>query len=312
MLTSATSSVMVFPGQGSQYPGMLDLVPENDTLDRLIDAAEALSGADLRALGTSGDIDPVILTDTRISQPLIYLSAWAWGIAVLDSGLEPVAVAGHSLGEFVALSIAGVFSVEAGLELVVARSQLMAEAAAANPGAMSAVLGIDKKTLTPYLDGIEDVWIANDNSAKQVVISGSAQGMHQASEILLKEANCRVIPLKVSGAFHTPMMQSASDAFEEMLIRTEFKDASIPVIQNVDPEVGSNAEDIRSRLIKQMTSPVQWVETMNIISSYAPVVMVEAGPGTVLNGLARDIPGVTRVSVESVGLEYILEEVISQ
>lgn len=312
MLTSATSSVMVFPGQGSQYPGMLDLVPENDTLDRLIDAAEALSGADLRALGTSGDIDPVILTDTRISQPLIYLSAWAWGIAVLDSGLEPVAVAGHSLGEFVALSIAGVFSVEAGLELVVARSQLMAEAAAANPGAMSAVLGIDKKTLTPYLDGIEDVWIANDNSAKQVVISGSAQGIHQASEILLKEANCRVIPLKVSGAFHTPMMQSASDAFEEMLIRTEFKDASIPVIQNVDPEVGSNAEDIRSRLIKQMTSPVQWVETMNIISSYAPVVMVEAGPGTVLNGLARDIPGVTRVSVESVGLEYILEEVISQ
>ncbi|MBS3974353.1 MAG: ACP S-malonyltransferase [Actinobacteria bacterium] len=312
MLTSATSSVMVFPGQGSQYPGMLDLVPENDTLDRLIDAAEALSGADLQALGTSGDIDPVILTDTRISQPLIYLSAWAWGIAVLDSGLEPVAVAGHSLGEFVALSIAGVFSVEAGLELVVARSQLMAEAAAANPGAMNAVLGIDKKTLTPYLDGIEDVWIANDNSAKQVVISGSAQGIHRASEILLKEANCRVIPLKVSGAFHTPMMQSASDAFEEMLIRTEFKDASIPVIQNVDPEVGSNAEDIRSRLIKQMTSPVQWVETMNIISSYAPVVMVEAGPGTVLNGLARDIPGVTRVSVESVGLEYILEEVISQ
>jgi len=312
VLTSATSSVMVFPGQGSQYPGMLDLVPENDTLDRLIDAAEALSGTDLRALGTSGDIDPVILTDTRISQPLIYLSAWAWGIAVLDSGLEPVAVAGHSLGEFVALSIAGVFSVEAGLELVVARSQLMAEAAAANPGAMSAVLGIDKKTLTPYLDGIEDVWIANDNSAKQVVISGSAQGMHRASEILLKEANCRVIPLKVSGAFHTPMMQSASDAFEEMLIRTEFKDASIPVIQNVDPEVGSNAEYIRSRLIKQMTSPVQWVETMSIISSYAPVVMVEAGPGTVLNGLARDIPGVTRVSVESVGLEYILEEVISQ
>jgi len=312
VLTSATSSVMVFPGQGSQYPGMLDLVPENDTLDRLIDAAEALSGADLQALGTSGDIDPVILTDTRISQPLIYLSAWAWGIAVLDSGLEPVAVAGHSLGEFVALSIAGVFSVEAGLELVVARSQLMAEAAAANPGAMNAVLGIDKKTLTPYLDGIEDVWIANDNSAKQVVISGSAQGIHRASEILLKEANCRVIPLKVSGAFHTPMMQSASDAFEEMLIRTEFKDASIPVIQNVDPEVGSNAEDIRSRLIKQMTSPVQWVETMNIISSYAPVVMVEAGPGTVLNGLARDIPGVTRVSVESVGLEYILEEVISQ
>jgi len=107
------------------------------------------------------------------------------------------------------------------------------------------------------------------------------------------------------------MMQPASDAFEEILVRTEFKDASIPVIQNVDPEAGSSADGIRSRLIRQMTSPVQWVETMNIISGYAPVVMVEAGPGTVLSGLARDIPGVTRVSVESVGLKYILEEVIS-
>lgn len=311
MLTNATSSVMVFPGQGSQYPGMLDIVPENDTLDRLIDAAEALSGADLRALGTSGDIDPVLLADTRISQPLIYLSAWAWGIAALDSGLEPVAVAGHSLGEFVALSIAGVFSVEAGLELVIARSRLMAEAAAAAPGAMSAVLGIDRETLASYLEDIEDVWIANDNSARQVVISGSEQGVDRASEILGNEASCRVIPLKVSGAFHTPMMQPASDAFEEILVRTEFKDASIPVIQNVDPEAGSSADGIRSRLIRQMTSPVQWVETMNIISGYAPVVMVEAGPGTVLSGLARDIPGVTRVSVESVGLKYILEEVIS-
>jgi len=190
VLTNATSSVMVFPGQGSQYPGMLDIVPENDTLDRLIDAAEALSGADLRALGTSGDIDHVLLADTRISQPLIYLSAWAWGIAALDSGLEPVAVAGHSLGEFVALSIAGVFSVEAGLELVIARSRLMAEAAAAAPGAMSAVLGIDRETLASYLEDIEDVWIANDNSARQVVISGSEQGVDRASEILGNEASC--------------------------------------------------------------------------------------------------------------------------
>jgi len=308
---NAVSSVMVFPGQGSQYPGMLDVVPENDTLDRLIDAAEAMSGADLRALGTSRNIDPVILTDTRISQPLIYLSGWAWGIAVLDSGLEPIAVAGHSLGEFVALSIAGVFSVEAGLELVIARSQLMAEAASATPGAMSAVLGVGRKELASYLAGIEGVWVANDNSVKQVVISGSEDGVRQASDLLRKETGSRAIPLKVSGAFHTPMMDSAAKAFEEILTRTEFRDASIPVIQNVDPEAECNGEVIRSRLIRQMTSPVQWTETMDIISSHTPIVMVEAGPGTVLHGLAREVPGITPVSVEAVGLEYILEEVIA-
>lgn len=305
------TSVMVFPGQGSQYPGMLDLAPENDTFERLIDAAEAMSGADLRALGTSKDIDRAILADTRISQPLIYLSGWAWGIAVLDSGLEPTVVAGHSLGEFVALSIAGVFSVEAGLELVIARSQLMAEAAATAPGAMSAVLGMDSEGLAPYMAGLNDVWVANDNSSKQLVISGTEDGVRQATDLLRQETNCRVIPLKVSGAFHTPMMESASKSFAEILAQAEFRDAVIPVIQNTDPVLESDAEVIRSRLMRQMTSPVRWTETMDVISGYAPVVMVEAGPGTVLHGLAREIPGVTPVSVEAVGLEYILEEVIA-
>lgn len=311
MSMSALPAVIVFPGQGSQYHGMLEGVPENDTLERLVDAAEALSGIDLRTISACDATDTAALTDTRVAQPLLYLTDWAWGIALLDSGLDPIAVAGHSLGEFVALSIAGVFSVEAGLELVIERSRLMAEAAAATPGTMAAVIGLSASAVAERIARIEGAWIANDNSAMQVVISGTTEGIAEATEILKQHGARKIVPLKVSGAFHSPLMEPAQKAFEEILSGTEFRNASIPVIQNTEPVPTTDAATIRRRLAKQIAAPVRWTETVLTIAKNAPVAIVEAGPGSVLKGLARGIEGVIAVAVEESGLEYIMEEVIA-
>jgi len=300
-------TALVFPGQGSQRPGMLDDVPELDDLERLLDAAEALSGHDLRTVGLVGPAER--LADTRIAQPLLYLADWAWGRTLLDSGVEPFAVAGHSLGELAALAIAGVYSPEAGLELVVERSKLMAAAAEAHPGAMSAVLGMDGAAVAEAIAGLDEVWVANDNAPGQVVISGSTDGIAAATAALTEAGARRVVPLAVSGAFHSPMMASAGSAFADLLIGAEFDDARIPVLQNSDPTPETNGDAIRERLIAQITSPVRWTETMQALVADGPIALVEAGPGSVLAGLAKRVDGISAMSVESTSLESIVEEV---
>jgi [acyl-carrier-protein] S-malonyltransferase len=286
---------------------MIADVPEHDAFERLLDAAEALSGLPLREIESSGSPDD--LADTRVAQPLLYLVDWAWGQALLDSGLEPDFVAGHSLGEFAALATAGVFSVEAGLELVVERSRLMAHAAAASPGAMSAVIGLDRAAIAAVLADGRDVWVANDNAPGQTIISGTREGVSRAASELDEAGARRIIPLKVAGAFHSPLMQSAGDAFTAILADTEFANAHTPVLQNTDPTPETDAEDIRSRLSTQMTSPVRWTETMETLAASAPLVMIEAGPGSVLTGMAKRVEGVSAVSAEVVGVETALMEV---
>jgi len=302
-----TTTAFVFPGQGSQRPGMLDSVPELESLERLLDAAEALSGLELRSVAADGPA--ARLADTRIAQPLLYLADWAWGLTLLESGIEPQAVAGHSLGELPALAIAGVFSPEAGLELVVERSKLMAEAAAAHPGSMAAVLGLDRDAISAALAGLENVWLANDNAPGQIVLSGSSDSIEQATALLTEAGARRVIPLAVAGGFHSPMMASAGDAFADLLVGAEFDDARIPVYQNTDPTPETDGDAIRTRLIAQITSPVRWTETMQALAATGPVMLIEAGPGSVLSGLAKRIDGITARSVESTPLESIVEEV---
>lgn len=301
-------AALVFPGQGSQRQGMLDYVPENDTFSRLVDAAEALSGLDLAQISLTAE--PEDLADTRVAQPLLYLTDWAWGVALLESGLEPVAVAGHSLGEFAALAIAGVFSPEAGLELVIERSKLMATQAHATAGAMAAVLGMDSVVVTAAVEGMSGVWVANDNSPGQVVISGTHQGIEAATAALSEAGARRVVPLKVAGAFHCPLMEPAREAFQRILDSAELRDATIPVIQNTHPEPATQAAVIRDRLARQITEPVRWTETMRALSANGPIVLVETGPGSVLRGLARGLDGITAVSVEDAGIEEIMEEVL--
>jgi len=298
----------VFPGQGSQRPGMLDNVPENDTFSRLVDAAEALSGLELAEISRLGSVDD--LADTRIAQPLLYLTDWAWGVALLESGIEPVALAGHSLGEFAALAIAGVFSPEAGLELVIERSKLMATQAHATAGTMAAVLGMDPELLKAAVSGLPDVWVANDNSDGQVVISGTFAGIEAATAALSEAGARRIVPLKVAGAFHSPLMDPAREAFQTILDSAELRDATIPVLQNTVPEATTDAGVIRQRLARQISEPVRWRETMAALVAEGPTVMVEAGPGSVLRGLARGVPGMTALSVEDAGIEQVMEEVL--
>jgi [acyl-carrier-protein] S-malonyltransferase len=286
---------------------MLAALPETEDLDRLLDAAEALSGYDLRALETLGKVED--LADTRISQPLLYLADWAWGTAFLDAGLDPVAVAGHSLGEFAALAVAGVYSVEAGLELVVERSRLMASAAAAVGGGMAAVIGLDSAAIRESISEIDEVWVANDNTPGQVVVSGSHAGIDEATEAIVAAGARRVILLDVSGPFHTPLMDAARDAFLGILEDAAFSDARIPVVQNTDPTPATDAARLKQRLTTQMTSAVRWTETMSSLVELGAEVLVEAGPGAVLKGLAKRA-GIEAIAVEEVGMGPVLEEAV--
>jgi len=287
---------------------MLDTLPENDTLSRLLDAAEALADIDLRTIATLGPESE--LADTRSAQPLLYLADWCWGDALIEAGVVPDIVAGHSLGELAALAIAGVFSVEAGLELVVERSKLMATCALTAPGSMAAVLGLQREALEHAVSDIDGVWVANDNSVGQVVISGTHDVIQAASEVLAEAGARKVVPLNVAGAFHSPLMEPARAAFEDLLRGADFRDAKIPVVQNTKPSPATAAEVIRERLVGQIASPVRWTETMAVLAADGPITIIEAGPGSVLTGLARKVPDTTALAVESSGFEHILKEVL--
>ena len=301
------SAAFVFPGQGSQRLGMLDGLPNPDAVERLLDAAEALSDLDLRRIADAGS--PEQLSDTRAAQPLLYLTDWAWGIALLEAGVRPSAVAGHSLGEFAALAVAGVFSVEAGLELVVERSRLMADRALATPGGMVAVLGMEAATIKDLVEGITGVWVANDNAPGQVVLTGSHEGLDDAHRLLAEAGARKVVPLAVAGPFHSPLMGPAADSFNALLDQATFTDATYPVLQNAEPTPTTSAAAIKSRLKGQMTSAVRWTETMLALRAMNVEMLVECGPGAVLKGLARRVEGLEAMSVEERGLEAVLEEV---
>ena len=303
----SVTTVVAFPGQGSQHPGMFVEAPENEALARLLDAAEALTGLDLRHLAAEGA--PEALADTRVAQPLIYLIDWAWGSALLELGVEPDVVAGHSLGEFAACAVAGVFSVEAGLELVCTRARMMSEAAKKHPGTMAAVLGLDIAAVDDVLSGIDGAWVANDNVDGQVVISGTAEGVNAAVEALQEAGARRSVPLEVSGAFHTPLMGDAAAEFSALLAAAEFRSARIPVVQNTRPTPATEPDEIRTALMGQMAGRVRWRETLDYIATLTPVYLIEAGPGNVLRGLARRVEGIGSVSVEGADLESIIEGV---
>lgn len=304
----APALAFVFPGQGSQRVGMLAAFSGDETVRRLLDAAEALSGLPLARIAADGP--DAELADTRAAQPLLYLADWFWAARLEARGIAPSFVAGHSLGELAALAFAGVFSVEAGLELVVTRSRIMAEAASATPGTMAAVLGMDGETIASVLDGMSSVWIANDNAAGQVVVSGTHAGVEHAIAALLASGARKVVPLNVAGPFHSPLMSQARDAFADVVEQAAFADARVPVLQNTLPEPTQSAVEIRARLRDQIVSPVRWTETMGALVNAGVTTVVETGPGAVLTGLARRVEGLTALSIEGDGVERV-EEVIS-
>jgi len=273
----------VFPGQGSQKPGMAEpLLSLPGACDRFALASKRL-GRDLLAIcsATEEGEGLMALNDTRNTQPALFVVESLLVDALHAQGRHPELVAGHSLGELVALYAAGVFDAETGLALMQCRSELMA---AAGGGAMTAVIGFDPQQLHELVATTEGVVIANDNSEAQVVLSGTPEAVAAVSGALRCK---RAIPLAVSGAFHSPFMAEAAARFAAELERVPFAEASVPVLSNTDPTPERSPGALKTRLMRQMTSGVRWRETMERLPMEGISTAVEIGPGNVLSGLIK-------------------------
>ena len=272
----------VFPGQGSQKVGMAAGVLELPGARERFAAASELLGRDLLAIcNGEADGDLSDLNDTRNTQPALFVIESLLVDQLKAQGRSADRVAGHSLGELVALYAAGVFTADTGLQLMKTRSELMA---AAGGGAMTAVMGFDRSELEQLVAATDGVVIANDNSSAQVVLSGSPEAVSAVSGQLKCK---RAIPLAVSGAFHSPFMQQAADAFAATLEAVPFADAAIPVLSNTDPSPETSGAALKQRLRSQMVTGVRWRETMERFSADGIDTAVEIGPGNVLSGLIK-------------------------
>lgn len=272
----------VFPGQGSQKAGMADGLLELPGAPERFARASALLERDLLAICSgSGEGELGDLNDTRNTQPALFVVESLLVDALSAQGRRADLLAGHSLGELVALYAAGVFDADTGLALVRRRSELMA---AAGGGAMTAVMGFDREQLERLVAASEGVVIANDNSSAQVVLSGRPEAVAQVSAALQCK---RAVPLAVSGAFHSPFMAEAAAAFAAELEAVPFADAAVPVLSNAEPTPTTSGAALKERLRRQMTTGVRWRETMEALAAAGVDTAVEIGPGSVLSGLFK-------------------------
>ncbi|GBO55780.1 malonyl CoA-acyl carrier protein transacylase [Pseudanabaena sp. lw0831] len=285
-----TKNVWIFPGQGSQAVGMgLDLAEiGKDKFDK----AEKILGWSIL---DKSQTDATELAKTEFTQPCLYVISAILADVLKAKGAKPDAVTGHSLGEYSALYCAGVVDFATGLELVRHRSLLMSEASG---GAMTALLGFDRHQLEAAIAQTADVILANDNSNDQVVISGTEAAIKSICEQVKSR---RAIPLKVSGAFHSPLMAEAATQFAVTLEKIIFNDAEIPVISNVAPDdATTSGQVIREHLSQQMTSPVRWREICLYLAAQGYEKAIEVGSGKVLTGLVRkSAPSLALVNVST-------------
>jgi [acyl-carrier-protein] S-malonyltransferase len=273
-----TKTAWVFPGQGSQEIGMgLDLLETNQGKERFQTAA-AILGWSVPEICRE---DATRLSQTHYTQPCLFVISAILSDLLRGKGFEPDLVAGHSLGEYVALYTAGVFDFEAGVRLVQKRSTLMSQA---SDGKMAAVMGFDWDQLNQVVEVTDGVVLANDNHGGQVVISGTPIAVDTViNQIKVK----RVVELNVSGAFHSPLMAAAAADYETVLNTVDFRPAQFPVISNVEPIPTQNPVTLKTRLIQQMTGPVRWRETVLVFADKGIETVMEVGPGKVLTGLVK-------------------------
>jgi [acyl-carrier-protein] S-malonyltransferase len=273
-----TKTAWVFPGQGSQAVGMGVDLKDISAAKTKFDLAERVLGWSVLEM-CQGEEET--LSQTLYTQPCLYVIESILADLLMENGQSPDFVAGHSLGEYIALYAARVFDFESGLRLVKHRSQLMDAAAG---GLMVAMMKFDRDKLEQLIETTPDIVIANDNSSEQVVISGTPEAVNTVvSQVKAK----RAVPLKVSGAFHSPMMAPAAQQFQEVLESVAFNDATVPVLSNVDPTPATEGTKLKTRLLEQMTGSVRWREIMLQLPQEGVSQVVEVGPGKVLTGLIK-------------------------
>ena len=288
--------VVIFPGQGTQRAGMGAAWRDHPSWE-VVDQISAASGRDVESLLV--DADGETLKATRNAQ----LAAFALSLVVLDAtrraGLADVAVtaaAGHSLGEYTALVAAGVLAPAAGARLVAERGEAMQEAAEDRPGTMAAVLGLDPGAVAGACEGIEGVWVANDNAPGQIVIAGTVEGVAAASAAAQALGAKRVMALSVGGAFHTPLMRPAQGRLDAALASVTFSPSEAMVVANVD--AAAHTDDWESLLSAQLCAPVRWRESLLTLAELGVDRFLELGPGAELSGMVkRTVEGASRAHV---------------
>lgn len=280
----------VFPGQGAQAVGMgKDAYDSNAAARDIFDRADAALGFSISKLSFEGPEEE--LRQTANTQPALLATSIALLEAYKSHGVRPDFVAGHSLGEYSALVAAGVLGFEDAIRLVRARGQFMEQAVPSGKGAMAAVLGAERDELAALCADIASkvglVELANVNCPGQIVVSGSAEGVAEVGSRGKEVGAKRVIPLEVSGPFHSSLMQPAADKLSAVLAKVSFNDAAVPVVANVHAQPVTSGEDLRKLLVKQVVSPVQWEDTIKWLILDGVDTFVEIGSGSVLSGLIK-------------------------
>ncbi|MEC8397426.1 MAG: ACP S-malonyltransferase [Bacteroidota bacterium] len=285
----------IFPGQGSQFPGMgKDLFDKFEMAKEMFHVSDEILGFDLSTIIFKGSKED--LQQTRVTQPAIFLHSIITA-KVMGADFQPDAVAGHSLGEFSALTAAGVIDFESGLKLVSKRAEAMQKACNLSKGTMAAILGMEDKKVDEICHQISGVVVAaNYNCPGQLVISGSIDAIESACEDLKAAGAKRALILPVGGAFHSPLMEPARAELENAIDSTSFSDPLCPIYQNSPAISVEDPIEIQKNLIAQLTAPVRWSQSINSMIESGITNFIEVGPGKVLQGLVRKISSEVSVS----------------
>ena len=278
----------VFPGQGAQFSGMgKELYKNSNTAKKLFEKANTILGFNITKIMFEGSEDE--LKQTKVTQPSIFLHSVILA-KVLGEKFQPDLVAGHSLGEFSALVAAKYLTFENGLKIVSKRAKAMQKACEKEPSTMAAILGLEDKIVESVCKNINEIVVpANYNCPGQLVISGSKSGIDKACEKLKEKGARRALILPVGGAFHSPLMESARLELKTIIDNTYFKQGICPIYQNVNALPEEEPQIIKENIIKQLTAPVLWTQTMKLMIKNNVTNIIEVGPGKVLQGLFKKI-----------------------